>query len=869
MRSVLDNGLTVLLQRSRSAPVVALQLWVKVGSADELPHEVGLAHLHEHMLFKGTARRGPGEIARTVESCGGDINAWTSFDQTVYHLVVASDFFDEGLDVLADAVTGSVFDPEELAREIEVVCEEIRRGEDMPSRRVSRNLFRTAYSAHPYGRPVIGSEASVRSFTRDRILDFYARHYTAKSMVFVAVGDFDEERALDAIRRRFEGVRATPPGRRADRAPEPVQTAPRAFVEGAPVKEAYLSLAWHIPGLRSDEVAALDLLATLLGQGDASRLTLEVKRERGLVNDISASAYTPRDPGLFAVAATLQPAKAKEALAETLRQVLRARREEFTPEELARAKRILESDTIYQRETVQGLSRKMGFFEAVAGHVDEEERYLALVAAASAEDLRAVADKYLHVENVTLSAVAPADLAGQGVFTPDALVAEARAAEARLRGGVKRFPAKPYTRLTQAPAVRPRRGGEPFVRERLSSGATLLVREERANPLIAIRAAWTGGLRRETPADNGIHHLVARTLTRGTLKRSSRDVAREIDELAASLNGSAGRNSLGLQGEFLSADLERAFDLFADVLLEPAFDTTEVDRERALVLEELASREDHPASIAFSLFQSALWDRHPYRMDAQGSPASVRELQGLRLKKFYFQNYGLDGLVLSVVGDVSAARARQLAEQHFGGAAGARRELAAVEREGPLEGAREVSRRLDRKQAHLVVGFRGTTLDSPDRAALEVLSATLSGQGGRLFEELRDKRSLAYSVTSMNAEGVDPGSFAVYIGTSAAKVAEARAGIRRELDRVRDEPVSEAELARAVRHLVGSHAIGLQRLSARAAVLCLDEAYGLGAEHHLSHAERIRAVTRDDVQRVARRYLDFDRSVTALVSPDA
>src|SRR5712692_3584833 len=170
VRYQLSNGLRVVFQEHHAAKVVAFQAWVNAGSADERSDQAGLAHLHEHMLFKGTTRRGPGEIARDIEAHGGEINAWTSFDQTVYHLVLASQFAIEGIDILADAIRHPAFDSDELSREIEVVCEEIKRSDDLPARRASRDLFATAYRVHPYGRPVIGSEQTVRGFTREKVL---------------------------------------------------------------------------------------------------------------------------------------------------------------------------------------------------------------------------------------------------------------------------------------------------------------------------------------------------------------------------------------------------------------------------------------------------------------------------------------------------------------------------------------------------------------------------------------------------------------------------------------------------------------------------------------------------------------------------
>src|SRR5258708_5698735 len=171
----LPTGLTVVLQPSHASRVVGFQAWVAVGSADEPPELAGIAHVFEHMLFKGTARRGVGQIAQEVEAAGGEINAWTSFDQTVYHLVLASRFFDTGLDILSDALQSSSFDPSELERELKVVLEEVKQGEDNPSRVATQALFGAAFTRHPYRRPVIGYTKPVKSVTRERLPDCFHR----------------------------------------------------------------------------------------------------------------------------------------------------------------------------------------------------------------------------------------------------------------------------------------------------------------------------------------------------------------------------------------------------------------------------------------------------------------------------------------------------------------------------------------------------------------------------------------------------------------------------------------------------------------------------------------------------------------------
>src|SRR5688572_10396736 len=224
LQRTLKNGLKVIVDENHAAKVVAAQVWVRVGSADEREGEFGLAHVHEHMLFKGTERRKVGEIAADIEAAGGEINAWTSYDQTVYHVTIASHELEVALDILADAVQHSTFDADELGRELEVVLEELRRGNDTPSRVASEMLFETAYRAHPYRRPVIGYVDSVKSFTRDGILAFYRRWYQPRNMCLVVTGDVNAEKVVEKAERLFEASLNAGDLPQRPRVPEPVQS---------------------------------------------------------------------------------------------------------------------------------------------------------------------------------------------------------------------------------------------------------------------------------------------------------------------------------------------------------------------------------------------------------------------------------------------------------------------------------------------------------------------------------------------------------------------------------------------------------------------------------------------------------------------
>ncbi|HEX9576278.1 MAG TPA: pitrilysin family protein [Myxococcales bacterium] len=858
MRHVLQSGLTLLVEENHAAPVAAIQVWVKVGSADELPDQAGLAHLHEHMLFKGTRRRGPGEIARSIEAAGGEINAWTSFDQTVYHVVIASQFFAQGMDVLADAVTSAAFDPDELRREIEVVCEEIKRSQDSPTRKLSRELFAASFARHPYGKPVIGTEESVRSFTREGILRFYRRWYKPENTVVVVVGDVREREARELAEKLF----VFPPGPfepAPRRPPEPRRERPLARLKSDQLKEGYLSISWPSPAMIHDDVAALDALGIVLGHGEASRLHRALKRDRLLCTEVQASCYTPVDPGLTIVGLTLQPQNAGEAVREALVQCGRVRDEEVTAEELSLACRLLESDAVYQRETVQGQARKLGFYQSSAGGLEFEERYLEQVALLTPARVREAAERWMDPNAAVLAALLPEGAPAEAELQD--LLFEAARAE---RPKALRTEAPPEKRA-RVKFADPKTGA--LLRDEFPGGGVLLIKEERAVPLVALRAAWQGGLRAEDAGNAGINMLLARLVSKGTKTRGAERLVREMESMGGSLGGNAGRNSFGLRAEFLSRHLVEGFDVFAEALAAPAFDPEEVQRERTLQLDELRSREDNPAGVAFLLFAETLYRKHPYRFDTLGTESSVARLEPGLLASYRAQRYPPGGVTLAVVGDVDPAEVRRLVSEKLS-PKGAQRAQLSPPREDPLEGPRVGLKKLDKAQAHLVLGFPGVRLSDKERWPLEVLSAVLSGQGGRLFVELRDKRSLAYSVTSFSMEGVDPGYFAVYIGCGPGKLQEALTGIRAELSRCRAEPPSAGELERARTHLIGTHAISLQRNSSRAAIYAFDECYGLGADASVHYAERVAAVTADDVLSVASRLLDPSREVVALDAPE-
>jgi zinc protease len=861
---VLPNGLTLLLQQTQLAPVANLQIWARVGSADEQPGEEGLAHFHEHMLFKGTDTRGVGDVAGEVEAAGGRINAYTTFDTTVYYATLPSESLVQGLDVLVDAVRNSRFDPDEIQRECEVVLEEIRRSEDSPGHVLSDALFREVYRTHPYGSPILGTAESVSAFERDQVQRFFRRWYAPDNLVVVAAGDFDIAALRDEVVARFEG--AEPAGARRQRPAEPPQEALRTTLLTRPFEGLRLDLAWRTTGFAHPDTPLLDLLSFILGESESSRLVQRVKDGEQCVDRIDSSSYTPLDPGLFSVGLETDAARCVTAIESVAREVERLRVERVSDDELERARWNFLANEHFEHESVAGMASRLGSFHVLGGDHRGQDRYLERVRSAAPDDLLRVAREHLDPRRLTVAGVLPRS--DEGVQTP--ALDEKRIQDAVDRGLAAtrmRFATPTRSQESAAAAGRPAIHGYT-----LANGARLQVIPRRDVPVVAARAAFLGGLLAEDEPTAGISSFLSSMWTRGTRARSAADFARSVENLAGEINGFSGRSSLGFTLEATRDKLEPVLDLFAEALLEPGFDADEIERERRETLAVIERRGDRLAQLAYLQLCELVFPSHPYRLPMLGSSESVGAIDAPRLRAHHARLIRPENLVLAVSGDVDpdavaeaiAARISGLGEP--AGVADASFEPPSPAFDPPIDGIREASLPKDRAQSHLVLGFSGLTVDDPDRYALDVLSQVLAGQGGRLFLELRDRQSLAYSVSAVNVEGVAPGFFSVYIATAPEKLGEARRGMLEQLDRLVSSAPSEEETARARRYLTGSHAIDAQRNSNHAAHVALDTLYGLGPGAHYEYASRIGRVGREDVLRVARRVLRLDAYAISIVS---
>jgi zinc protease len=833
--TTLDSGLTVIVREDHSAPVVSAQAWCKSGSVHEGPWlGAGLSHLLEHMLFKGTTTRAGSRIDQEVQEAGGYMNAYTSFDRTVYHIDVPNTGARVAIDVLCDIMQHATLPADELAKEQDVIRREMDMNIDDPGRRSGRRLFETAYTRSPYRFTVIGCVDIFNQLQTADVVSYYREKYAPNNVFYVVVGDVNAAEVLAQIRSAYETNKAKPlPS--VVLAREPRQIAPRETVEEAPIELGHIHFAWHIPDLRHPDAPILDVLAVLLGHGRSSRLYQELRENQGVVHHVDAWTYSPGDPGLFGMSAMVDGARYAAARDAMITEMDRLKSKLIPAAELSKAVRQFVSATLSSRKTMQGQAQDLGSSWLAASDLNFSERYLAAVKRVTPEDLQRVAREYLAPENRSVFALLPAGAA------PKASI------EASAHHDIA------------------------IQKIQLPNGLTLLLKEDHRLPFVELRAVFKGGVLAETESNNGLTQLMGKMLLKGTAKRSARDIAIEIESIGGSLDSYGGNNSFGVNAEVLSSDFGTGLDLLADVLLHPTFPAEPLEREREVQIAGIRARKDDLLKSAAQAMRRALFGPAGYGFDGLGTEESVQALQAADLHSFHRRFAAPNNCVLAVFGDIQAAAVKQAVEKTFGQWHPNPQAVLDLSRSAhPAAGLpARVTEVREKKQAVIVIGFPGTTLSHPDRYALDLLQEACSDLGSRLFLRIREELGLAYYVGAQHFAGLAPGYLGFYAGTLPDKTDLVERELLSEVGLLRKDGLGEAELKRAKAKLVGHRKIARQDLGSLAITAALDELYGLGYAHVDAEDALYEAVTAEQTRAAAQKYLQPDALVVAVVKPGA
>ncbi len=828
----LANGLTLILREDHNAPVVSAQAWCRAGSIDEGAWlGAGLSHVLEHMLFKGTATRPASRIDQEVQEAGGYMNAYTSFDRTVYYINVPNTGARVAIDILCDIMQHAALPDEELAKEMDVIRREMDMNQDDPHQRSARRLFETAYTRSPYRCTVIGYPDIFNELKRADIFAYYREKYAPNNIFFVVVGDFSADEVEAQIRGAFASARARPLPSHA-LTEEPRQTAPREILEEAPIEMAHFHVSWHIPDLRHADVPIIDVLSTLLGSGRSSRLYQKVRERLGLVNSVDAWTYIPSTSGLFGMSAVCEATRFESARAAMFAELAAMKDRPVPARELAKAVKQFVAGTLASRKTMQGQAQDLGASWMATRDLNFSERYLAAVKRVTPADLQRVARQYLTVENRTIYALLP----------PHTTPAAVQSVEKHCDNSIQRI--------------------------ELPNGLRLLIKEDHRLPFVEFRAVLKGGILAESPSNNGISHLMTRMLLQGTRRRSAEEIAVSIESVGGHIDAYGGNNSFGVSAEVMRSDFRLGLDLVSDVLLHPKFPGEALEREIQIQLANIRAQRDELLSSAGKLMRQTLFGAQSYGLHQIGDESSVQSLQAADLHAFHAKLAVPNNCVLAIFGDINADETRRSVEQAFAAWRKGAPVLAELPGAPTRHGLKRVVETRDKKQAVMVIGYPGTSVHSPDRFALDLIQEACSDLGSRLFLRIREKLGLAYYVGAQNMLGLAPACFTFYVGTDPAKADLVQAELLAEAGSLRSQGLAEDELQRAKAKVVGQKKIARQDLGGHASAVALDELYGLGYQHSDHEDAEYQAVTVADTRRVAQKYLCDDHAVVALIRPE-
>jgi zinc protease len=828
----LTNGLSVLVQPDFTAPVVSIQFWCGSGSIHETPWlGAGLSHLLEHLMFKGTPTRGNSQMAQQIQDLGGHLNAYTSFDRTVYHVDLPSDNALPALEILGDAIFNSTIPAEEFEKEMEVIRREFAMGRDNPDSELGKLIFQTAFHRHPYRHPVIGYLDLFNQLTRDDVVAYYHERYAPQNLSLIVCGAVAPEAIFSRVAELLE---KHPRRKMADLflPHEPRQHQRRELRREFETQLTRVALCWPIGGFDHADTPALDLLAMLAGGSRSSRLHQTCVEKLALAEQLDAFAYAPADHGLWGVEARCAPDKEEALIKEIGHQILRFQQEAPEQKELDRAKRQSLLHQVHSQKTMSGKAASLGRGWLYQRDPHLSARYHEHVQAVTPEEILTVARRYFHTDRENLVSLVPKS---------DEPSSAALSREAAVR----------------------------TVPQFISLGATRrgLYMPQDTLPLLSLRATLAGSLITEPAGKAGLARLAANLLVKGTRHRNAGQLAADIDQLGGSLHSDAGNNSATLSLELLSPDWKPGLDLFLEMLTEAAPTEAELQIEKRKQLSLLQAEEDYPMAAARDLIRAALYPGHPYGGKNLGTVESIESISLKDVAAYQASRLLTQELIFTVTGptpphdwqnSVSTAVASLTPRD------------ASVRNKIAIPALKEIIRLekiVPKEQAVMHLAFPTVPVAHPDHVALSILDEALSDLGSRLFIRIREELGLAYFVGTSQFLGLEAGHFFFYLGTDPAKRKEIEAELLQEVANLARRGITHEEFARARAKMQSQDKLDQQNPSQIAYAASLDELFGLGYAYGQTRRDRIAAITLDEVNAIAAKYFSSPNYVLATVSP--
>ena len=867
----LNNGLEVILSEDHRLPMVAVNLWYHVGPAYETAGRTGFAHLFEHMMFEGS-RHVPGSSHfHLLEAAGAsDINGTTDFDRTNYFETLPSNQLALALWLESDRMgyLPDKLDQASLSNQQDVVRNERRQSvENQPYGIVEESMMHMLFPKdHPYYADVIGSHADIQSAKLEDVRNFFKLYYAPNNASLAIVGDFQPDQAKELVEKYFGPLKRGEPVPRITAKTPPITSERRAVIQDnvqlPRVYEAWLTSPIFKPG-----DAEADLTATVLGGGKSSRLYKKLVYEKQIALDVSAYQQSLMLGSVFEVQATARPGVKPEELEKAINVEL----DEFrtkgpTEEELKRARNVLETRIIAGLETLGGfggVADRLNSYNHYLGTPDFLGADIARYENASVDALKAFADAQLGTnQSVVIYGVPGKQDLGPEVPTP-----KAEAKDASKTGGE---PVNVDAAWRNEP---PKPGPSsplhlPVPEEyKLSNGLTVLYSYRPGLPLAAASLVFRSGSGANPVDKPGLASFTARMLQQGTTRRNALQIADRAADLGASLGSRASVDSSSVSTHALTRNFPDSLELLADLALHPIFPKVEIDRVRKERLAALVQEKDEPFSVATRVMDSALYGPHnSYGYPDIGTEESLKAVTREDLEHFWQQNYFPNGAALIVTGNIALSDLKPLVEKQFGGWKEGKPPALETGATQSSDARMILVDRPGAPQTTLLCYELGAARSTPDYAPLEVMNTDLGELfSSRINMNLREAHGYTYGAGSSFVFHREPGPFIAFSDVRTDVTAPATTEIFNELKRMRDTQMTAEEMKLSkdsiTRSLPGRFERGTDAVGTFAEIFV----YGLPLDYFSRFPEMVEAVTPDQAQGVAQKYIHPEKIVVLAI----
>ncbi len=835
---VTKNGLETLFVNSPGATSASVQFWFRAGSALEKKEDEGIAHFLEHMFFKGTKKRPGAKIAHEVESFGGEINAFTSFDYTCYYINTPVNSLNKTVDILMDMVANPEFLEKELIPEREVVFEEFRRALDNPNQFNFKNLQESSFTKG-YAHQILGSEKTIKNFSREQLINFRNKFYNIENSLLIVAGEIE---SMDKLVNQIEKF-SIPSGEKSRFPKFEVQKKPALNIHSKQVNQCTATFTFQAPEYLNPTSAAEDLALNCLAFGEISPLYKELVTKKNLLSGLSGSTMFFSNGGVHFFKFACPTENLNQSFIELEKALKNVLKNGFTDIDADRIKKQYIASKIYERESIEAYSFSLGHGFAQNGNIHSEEDFINLIKNTTVEEI-SLALVELFKRNLHVTIQKPEELSTKGLPK----IVET------FRKSIKTY-AENLKGLKDNTLIETSKYDENLKEVTIKKGIKLLYRQNTMTPTFVLHAYLKGGLAFETQQTNSFYYFLSRLMTYGYGKVAFEDLKRDLETKSAYLNGFSGKNAYGLTLHGLTDNFESLGDHFFGTLLNPKIPNDYLSVEKELIKRTLHNHKQDPVKQCFKTFNDFVFNKHPYSMSIIGEESTLKSVKKKSLIDLHKSRLEKSEIVFTYCGDLSLSKVKKLIQEKTKDLKPRKKEKGLKNKINPLNGE-STHIEFDREQTHVFIGKPAFSIHDKDDLYLKMITAYLSGQSSELFVEVRDKQGLCYSVQPIHHTALEAGYWGIYIGAGKDKVEAALKAIKKILGKLQKKGLSKSEFDRIKKMLDGQNQLAIQTNEDYANFYSIPVLHDLGVDYQHETYEQIRSAKHEDFNKFLAQFFD-------------